>query len=208
MLDRDQDPGDRLLDYLDADSSWALVFVDDAAEVLVRRDGGTAAVARRFGYDEFPAGIRRPHGRRARRGHGHGVPAPRRRGTCRRMAEIVTENGGATHMLGIFAMMEDRLDEARVHLKQALERKPFLPRVHELLGVVAMRQNRYRDAVREFERERALQGCSRGHRRPAWRSARSTRRLSRGACRLPARAAGASRERRGAGGAVPGLGYP
>ena len=68
------------------------------------------------------------------------------------------EDGGAHHMLGIFATMDGRLDDARRHLERALAKKPFLPKVHELLGIVALEQSRPRDALAEFERERSLQG--------------------------------------------------
>ena len=155
VLDRDQDPGDRLLDYLDADSTWALVFSDDAAQLLVRRQGALAPLAERFGYRILPAGIRRRM---------QIVPAAaldtvfraRARPELERMATSSPENGGAHHMLGIFAMMDGRPDAAREHFARALKKKPFLPKVHELLGLVALEQGQPREALREFLRERAL----------------------------------------------------
>ena len=157
VLNREQDPGDRLLDFLDADSTWTMVFADDAAEVLVRRTGPLAAVADRFGYRVLPAGIVRRM---------QVVPAAARdsayralaRAELERMEAGSPEDGGAHHMLGIFAMMDGRLDDARRHLERALAKKPFLPKVHELLGIVALEQSRPRDALAEFERERSLQG--------------------------------------------------
>src|SRR5512143_3970445 len=71
-------------------------------------------------------------------------------------------NGRAHHLLGVFALMDGRPDLARVHLEKALERRPLLPRVHEMLGMIALDQDRPRDAVREFGRERALHGARRG----------------------------------------------
>ncbi len=155
VLDRDQNPGDRLLDYFDADSTWALVFSDDAAQLLVRRRGDLAPIAERFGYRILPAGIRRRM---------QIVPAAaqdtafraRARPELERMAASSPENGGAHHMLGIIAMMDGRLDVARDHLSRALEKKPFLPKVHELLGIVALEQGKPREALREFLRERDL----------------------------------------------------
>jgi predicted Zn-dependent protease len=58
--------------------------------------------------------------------------------------------------------MENRLDEARENLTSALLLKPSLPRVHELLGRIALFQGRNRDAVTELERERALHGITPG----------------------------------------------
>jgi len=54
---RMRDPG--LLDALDADPGWSLVFADDAAAIFVRRDGALAALASRDGYLLLPGGGRR-----------------------------------------------------------------------------------------------------------------------------------------------------
>ena len=51
------DPG--LLDAIDADPDWALVFADDAAAIYVRRDGALAALAGSSGYRLLPGGGRR-----------------------------------------------------------------------------------------------------------------------------------------------------
>ncbi len=155
VLARDQDPGDRLPDVLDADSSWALVFADDAAEVLVRRTRRLAPIANAFAYRLLPAGIVRRM---------QVVPAAvadtayraRVRAELERMAAASGEDGAARHMLGILAMMDGRNDDARRDLERALAKQPFLPRVHELLGRVALGQQRPRDALREVQREREL----------------------------------------------------
>ena len=47
-----------MLDLLDESPAWSLVFVDDAAALYVRRDGGAAAVASREGFALLPAGRR------------------------------------------------------------------------------------------------------------------------------------------------------
>ena len=56
LLDPTPGPGDSLLDVLDREPRWALVFADDAGELLVRRDGPLAAVADSFAYRLLPAG--------------------------------------------------------------------------------------------------------------------------------------------------------
>src|SRR5258705_393644 len=48
--------GDRLLDFLDADSTWSMVFVDDVAAIYVRRGGPYAALVREQGYRVLPGG--------------------------------------------------------------------------------------------------------------------------------------------------------
>src|SRR5262245_43571971 len=58
VLYRRQLGGDVVLDVLDADPGWALVFVDDVAAIYVRRDGPLAPLAERFAYRTTPAGKR------------------------------------------------------------------------------------------------------------------------------------------------------
>src|SRR5262249_16068442 len=48
-----------LLDLLDTRPEWALVFVDDAAALYVRRDGACAALARDAVYTMLPGGSAR-----------------------------------------------------------------------------------------------------------------------------------------------------
>ena len=52
-----REPG--LLDALDADPNWSLVFADDAAALFVRRDGALGRLAGAYGYQLLPAGGRR-----------------------------------------------------------------------------------------------------------------------------------------------------
>src|SRR5262249_22742909 len=56
LLRRVPYPGDFMVDHLDADSSFALVFLDDAAALWVRRDGALAPLAARLGYRELRQG--------------------------------------------------------------------------------------------------------------------------------------------------------
>jgi hypothetical protein len=54
---RMRDPG--LLDALDSDPDWCLVFADDAAALFVRRDGALGALADTSAYHVLPGGGRR-----------------------------------------------------------------------------------------------------------------------------------------------------
>ncbi len=56
LLARRTFAADRLPDFIDADSTWALVFQDDAALLFARRAGPMAEVARRWAYAVAPAG--------------------------------------------------------------------------------------------------------------------------------------------------------
>jgi hypothetical protein len=58
LLWRVQVPGDVIVDALDADSTFRLVFADDAAALYVRRAGPLAAVADSFGYRTLVCGER------------------------------------------------------------------------------------------------------------------------------------------------------
>jgi hypothetical protein len=57
LMPKRQFSGQRLLDFLDADSTtWALVFVDDAAALYLRRDGPLADLAAKEAYRLLPGG--------------------------------------------------------------------------------------------------------------------------------------------------------
>ncbi|HUK62759.1 MAG TPA: hypothetical protein VLV15_05475, partial [Dongiaceae bacterium] len=58
LLWRVQVPGDVIVDALDADTTFRLVFADDAAALYVRRAGPLAAVADSFGYHTLVCGER------------------------------------------------------------------------------------------------------------------------------------------------------
>ena len=157
VLDREQDPGDRLPDFLDRDTSWVMVFGDDAAEVLVRRHGRFAALADSLGYRVLPAG------RVARAAllaacASDSVLLGRASAELRRQVAASPWDGRAHQLLGILAARAGRTAEARVHVERALEREPLLPGLHELLGLIALEQGRAREALREFQRERSLHG--------------------------------------------------
>ncbi|TMQ69748.1 MAG: hypothetical protein E6K80_10705, partial [Candidatus Eisenbacteria bacterium] len=112
LLDREQLGGDQLLDFVDRDSEWVMVFSDDAAELLVRRDGASGALADRFGYRLIPAG------RQGRRQLGELCEAhPRLRAAAEaeldRMIASSPENGAASHLRGAFALMDHDLLGAR-----------------------------------------------------------------------------------------------
>jgi hypothetical protein len=160
LLDRDQDPGDRLPDFLDRDTAWVMVFSDDVASVLVRRHGRYAALADSFGYRVLPAG-------RAARAAllsacaSDSILRERASAELLRQAASSPWSGRAHQVLGVLAARAGRTAEARVHVERALEQRPLLPGLHELLGLIALEQGGGRDAVREFQRERSLHGESR-----------------------------------------------
>lgn len=155
LLDRYRSPKNPLLDVLDADSMWALVFVDDAAALWVRRAGPLAGVAARFGYRYLPAGEARtrPLGEACARDSAlrQAVKAE-----LQRAADASPWNATALSLLANIALSEGRYREARDLLVRGLRLMPGLGRAHERLGLIALEEGRSREALREFQRERAL----------------------------------------------------
>jgi len=146
---------EQLLDGRDHDPAWALVFLDDAAAVYVRRDGPLARLADSLAYPDIPAG----------RTEWPGIGERCRQDTLYRArvrAELEREvaaspfNGGAHGYLANLDMMDGRLAGARAHLEQALARDPLFPTGHDRLGRIALMERRPREALREFEAERAI----------------------------------------------------
>src|SRR5262245_46790699 len=142
---------DHLLDFLDADSTWALVFLDDAAAVYVKRGGGDAALAE-SAYREIPAGRARWTAL---------APACARDAALRARvaAELERQAAGSPYdatahaRLGDLKIVEGRLDQAREHLRRVVEVDPFIPRVREKLGLIALAGGDAREALRQFVEE-------------------------------------------------------
>ncbi len=153
LLGREQVGRDSLLDFLDRDPRWALVFSDDAAQLLVRRDGPLSAVADSYAYAIVPAGRA---GRYRLGAAGARDPGFRRRAEAEldRMIASSPHNGGASHLRGWFALMDGDGATARRDLERALALDPRIPGVHDMLGMLAVAQGRPHDAVREFDLER------------------------------------------------------
>ena len=157
LLRRQPYAGDRLLEVVDADPAFALVFMDDAAALYVRRNGPLKALAARWAYRELPAGT-------AGLGAlGGAALADSARG-ARVRAELIREASGSrwnSLALGMLGSLELALGDraaARAHLSGALRANPRAPRAHERLGVVALAEGRPADARRELETERRLNG--------------------------------------------------
>lgn len=128
LLSRPPLPGEFTADFLDADSTWSLVFLDDAAALYLRRRGGTAAAAERYAYRLLPAGAQRMTAL------GQALPGdPALRGRLRvefeRQIQESPWNGNAHKLLASIALTEGNLSEARDHLRAAV---PLLPREPEL----------------------------------------------------------------------------
>lgn len=145
----------RLLETLDADSTFALVFADDAAALYVRRNGPLDRVATRYAYRWLPGGRERlgPLGVAAL------ADTALRRGLEAELLRQTREspyNAQAFSLLARAALVERRLPDARRYTQAALRADPLAPGEHERLGMIALAEGRPREALAEFRSERRL----------------------------------------------------
>ena len=156
LLRRQAYPGDRLLEFVDGDTAFALVFMDDAAALYVRRAGRLGALSR-LAYREMPAGVSRL-GALGAAALADSARRERILAELRREAMGSPWNSLALGRLGSLELASGDLAGAREHLRAALIVNPRLPRAHERLGTVALTEGRPRDALRELETERRING--------------------------------------------------
>jgi tetratricopeptide (TPR) repeat protein len=146
---------ERTLDLFDADTSLALVFVDDAAAIYLPRRGRYAALVDSFAYRAIPAGPSRWRtlGPQATRD-----ASLRARIVAELEREVAEspEHATAKTRLGAEALALHRYDQARAHLEEALRVNPRATRVHERLALVALAEGDPRQAVREVGLERRV----------------------------------------------------
>jgi len=164
--------GGRSLDALDADTSFALVFMDDNAALFVRREGTLAAVADSFAYRVIPAG---PAGLGAL-GMALAADSTGRAAVAAELERSIHSsefNASAHGYLADLAMMEGRDEAARTELRLALARNPSARYAWERLAVIALSEGRPRAALSALAHEK---------RRPEHREVRERlRREARGA---------------------------
>ncbi len=146
---------ERTLDLFDADTSLALVFVDDAAAIYLPRRGRYAALVDSFGYRAIPAGPSRWRTLGPQATRDSSLRARIVAELEREVAES-PEHAMAKTRLGAEALALHRYDQARAHLMEALRVNPRATRVHERLALVALAEGDPRQAVREVGLERRV----------------------------------------------------
>lgn len=159
LLDGHQEwvAGDRLMDVLDADPHWALVFRDDAAALYVRRDGPLAAVADSFAYRTMPGGGERFAALGETIARDGSARAALRAELARRAAGSPLHAQADLALASLDFMDGDR-SGARRHLESALAVEARIAGAHLRLGYLAMQERDWRGAIAELEREAALGG--------------------------------------------------
>jgi len=160
LMDRRRHARTTLLEGLDADTTWALVFVDDAAALYVRRRGPLAAIAERFAYRRLPAGAEAldPLGMAV------ATDSTVRREVAGELQRQILDSpwhAGALSLLANVALIEGHYTDARTMLERGLAIQPALPVAHERLGLIDLEEGDPRAALREFQNERRLTGGDR-----------------------------------------------
>ncbi len=136
LLKRLHAPQDGTLDHVEADTTWALVFADDAAVLFVKRAGSLAAVADSFGYALAPAGDAKRVAVAAACFDDAALRA-RAEAELARMAAASAYGSQASSLLASLLMLDGRWDDARAALERARAVDPRLPLYRERLRTIA-----------------------------------------------------------------------
>lgn len=147
--------GDRLLDLLDSDTTWALVFRDDAAALYLRRHASFDSVIARDGLRFVPGGDEAIP-LMLRSVQGDSVARAAARAEIEAQVAASAFNARSYSLLATLDWIEGRGADARRHLEAALASDPRAAGVHLRLGLIALSEGRAADAVRELEAERRL----------------------------------------------------
>jgi len=160
LLPRVPVPGQTLLDRLDAEPTWALVFLDDAAALYVRRDGPLGALGAGLAYRLLPAGPARlaPLSEAWSR---DSTVADAVVAELVRQAQASRWNASAWNLLGYIARGRGRDAEARADFERAVAvNARLVPGAHAMIARILLRQGRPREALAEIAAERGVSGAS------------------------------------------------
>ncbi len=157
VLTRPKIATDYVRTFLDRDTSWVRVFLDDAAYVYVRDRGPFARLAADSGYRVIPAD---PDSLTAFGRRTTVDPTLRRRAEAELWREVRGSrfHAKALNLLANIALFESRWDDARRELEEAIAIDPLTVDAREKLGIIALQQGRPREALRWFEADRRVLG--------------------------------------------------
>jgi len=155
LLDYPQSLADRIADFMDADTTWALVFIDDASRVYVRRSGPMRSVALRYGVEILTGGLNRTL-QLMQTVHGDSLARDRLRRDLARQASYSTSNASIYNLSGFVEAMSDNDELALEHFQHAARINPRFPLVHQNLGLVELSAGRPNQALVELKKEWSL----------------------------------------------------
>jgi hypothetical protein len=151
ILKRVHARGEDLLNILDADSTWTMVFADDVAAIYLRRPDSLGAQANPLAYRVVPGGMHRLALVGEQVEHDPAVRAGFRRELERIVGES-TANSSAHSLLATLDMREGRWEAARTHLTLAHRVDPLLPLYFTRTAYVDQNERRWNAALGNFER--------------------------------------------------------
>lgn len=134
LAPREAGVGINILERLDADSTWALVFLDDVSALYLRRDGPMAALAEREHY-QYLGGSLAKMGRVGQLAYADSVARPAIRAELQRQVTGSRQNAQAHHFLALIDLSEAGWTEAVAHLETALRVDPSLKTAAEHLAL-------------------------------------------------------------------------
>jgi len=142
-------------DFLDADSTWALVFADDAASLWLRRGGSCDSLARADAYRYLPGGTEAvgPLGARAFRDSTIRGPV---RDEIARAVRSSPWNARAQAFEGNLALLEGRWADAEAAFAAAARLQPREGVLRERLGIARLHAGDAKGALAAFEMERRV----------------------------------------------------
>jgi tetratricopeptide (TPR) repeat protein len=155
LLDRARTASGRRHDFFDADSTWALVFADDAALVYVRRGGALAAVADSFAFDVMPGG-RTARERLVNACFDDSALRARARADVERQIAASPFAAQALVLRGVLDGMDGRDDAARASFERALAIDPAVAQAHWYLGRMELAAGNPAAALAHLKRVEAL----------------------------------------------------
>jgi len=138
------------LDIVEADSNFAMVFLDDAACIYVRKKGPLAAVADSFTFRLVRAG-RAGMADMGRELSADSTLRPVMRAEMQRMIDDSPANANANSMLSQMDLVAGNLAAARGHLTAAHRVDPTIPLYYERLGMMLLREGNPQAAEHELE---------------------------------------------------------
>lgn len=155
----DRAPG--LLDVASLDPTFATVFMDDAGALLLRRGGPQQALIDSFEYRLLPPGEQARLQMRAIAARDPDL-RPRLVAELERARAGSPLNAIACGDLGFLRAVDGRFAEARALLRHSLAVEPNQVGAHETLGMIDLTTGAPREALREFEAERAMRAAPAG----------------------------------------------
>lgn len=141
-----------IVDFLDADTTWAQVFADDAAVLFLRRDGRCAQQARDSAYRWLPAGTRALASLQERTWSDSTVRREVRQ-ELGRMIAASEWNGRANALAANIALQEGAWTEAATLLRRAIQLQVSERLLHGRLGLALLFGGDAPAALREFDLE-------------------------------------------------------